>query len=650
MLRTTGIQEKAFSLIYLGLIFLLSSFSALESFENKMRLPFLFGIRDYLGLGPEIHPKLKIISFDDSTMDRLQRSELTIDDWADLLSGLDAVGPAAIYIDKSFSVIFDPKDSKEQNIARISQVRTPIHAGAFAVKQQRKSRDLVNEDFQDYQKIVKVFSPERVRDFRSWFMYGPKAELRKEFAASGHIMSGEFGVVDPLVRVDDDVYVPHLGLIQNSDMVLDDGKLFIGKRSIQLNQRNELVVNFISPSKFYKTHLALGKILSDIREKNPIQKIEAGDTVLILPEMSTGSTDFKASPVGQIPGGFIVASILNSQLSGEWLGFVNQSTLIVCLLWLLGFLVGQKIRGNFFWISVPLICVCFLIASAVLFIRFGAVAPILMPTVAFISSAILFFSFKTKRREKIARKNLDELNDAAAIARAFKPDDHPRWSDLKVATFHKQLSFASGDWFAFRESKDQRLKHFILCDITGHGVQAAIIVSTCKTVLETLIAGQKDLLESREFILRFAEELNRILFRIGGGQHIVTCLGITFEISEKKIHHFSAGHPGPLLLDQKTKNVRKLISKQSALIGWRENISVSLTTSDFKSDEHLIAFSDGLPFWSNLRRLRLQLGDLDRVTKITLEQLYEIIAQFEASQKHPREKDDVSIISFKQAS
>ncbi|NRA45437.1 MAG: hypothetical protein HRU09_10835 [Oligoflexales bacterium] len=51
--------------------------------------------------------------------------------------------------------------------------------------------------------------------------------------------------------------------------------------------------------------------------------VEPDDIVLILPNMYTGSTDFHSSPLGYVPGGFFIASIINSTLNGKWL---DQST------------------------------------------------------------------------------------------------------------------------------------------------------------------------------------------------------------------------------------------------------------------------------------------------------------------------------------
>src|SRR5204862_7643318 len=98
-------------------------------------------------------------------------------------------------------------------------------------------------------------------------------------------------------------------------------------------------------------------------------------------------------------------------------------------------------------------------------------------------AALLGFAHQTREREKEPARVRDELNDAAEIAKAFRPDDAPNWGDIGITAFHRSFTEASGDWYAFRESPSKRFKHFVLCDITGHGVQAALVVSICKTML-----------------------------------------------------------------------------------------------------------------------------------------------------------------------
>ena len=106
------------------------------------------------------------------------------------------------------------------------------------------------------------------------------------------------------------------------------------------------------------------------------------------------------------------------------------------------------------------------------------------------------------------------------MAVAYKPDPLPEWDGLYIGGYHKCLHLASGDWFGFQSSKSGHLKHIIMCDITGHGVQAALVVSACKVLLGNLRAMNPEIFETTNFntefmkILRFHSILQITLVQV----------------------------------------------------------------------------------------------------------------------------------------
>ena len=61
----------------------------------------------------------------------------------------------------------------------------------------------------------------------------------------------------------------------------------------------------------------------------PGARVEAGDTVVILPSYYVGSIDFAETPVGRIPVSFVHVSLINSALTGEWLGRLPAGTALI---------------------------------------------------------------------------------------------------------------------------------------------------------------------------------------------------------------------------------------------------------------------------------------------------------------------------------
>lgn len=249
------------------------------------------------------------------------------------------------------------------------------------------------------------------------------------------------------------------------------------------------------------------------------------------------------------------------------------------------------------------------------------------------------------------RRMEQELLEAAMIAKAFLPSGTPDWSFGTVSVFHKPISESSGDWYAFEKSPSGRFFHCVLCDITGHGVQAALIVSTCKTVLSGLVHDRPEMLEGTNFLPHYCRALNHTLFEQGGGFHVTTFLGLTFEPEQHKIHYGLGGHPQPLLVKRRkgqTTQVVPLLSRQSVL-GIHEKFELVMKSAEFEPGDELVAHTDGVPLGSHGKTIREILGDMTGTHERVPLALYEAIWAAETKKTQRIPDDDVSIVWFKAA-
>jgi len=242
-----------------------------------------------------------------------------------------------------------------------------------------------------------------------------------------------------------------------------------------------------------------------------------------------------------------------------------------------------------------------------------------------------------------------ELQEAAEIAKAFLPRTAPAWAPFGIHTYHKPLTENSGDWYAFEASPSGKFYHFVMCDITGHGAQAAIVVSTCKSILSSMVHSNPEVLDDRNFVLGFIKSLNATLFSNGSGYHVSTLLGLTFEPDAGELHFISAGHPAPLLVAGAGRGETKpkaLISRYNVL-GIRPEFDGQMKTEPFQTGDQLIAYTDGLPLSSNVKALRTFLaaraGATDDQAPLDL---YRKIWDAETTRTTLTPNDDVSIVWF----
>jgi serine phosphatase RsbU (regulator of sigma subunit) len=240
-----------------------------------------------------------------------------------------------------------------------------------------------------------------------------------------------------------------------------------------------------------------------------------------------------------------------------------------------------------------------------------------------------------------------ELQEAALISRALLPSEVPHWAFCDIAVFHRSITESSGDWFAFERSPDGKLFHCILCDITGHGVQAAIIVSTCKAVLSGLALDAQEAMNRPDFLLRYAERLSQMLFHHGAGLHTATFLGVSFEPEERKLHYVIGGHPLPYKVE---KGQVRALANRGNVIGVKEKPELLLKTEVFQSGDEFITFTDGVPLSSNIRVLRKFIQERGAaMSKAAPQELYDAIWREHSLKTAKKPDDDISIIWFKVA-
>jgi len=615
--------------------------------------PLLFQARQLLHRDPVLDPHLKIFSYDDTSVDRLQRTDLTIDDWATVLTALAARAPREIVVDKVFSIIFDPLGQKSEALARLRAIKVPVVVGAFAVENAKQTRHPLNLDAADYQLQNMLRSPNdrapNLPDYLGWHVYGPAPELQGIFRSAGSLLYNDTGTVSAILQPTQTTVVPHIGIILE-DRRFENGELYVNGTHVPLDAHGQLLVDFSQPDTYYERHTRLGTALASARVNEPIEEVDPGDTVLVLPEMYTGSTDMKSTPVGQMPGGFIPAAVLNSVMTKHWLTWAPQVELQGFLLCLLGGFWGYYRRSRGFWLGQLAMIGIILVLDIYLFAFASVATPVAWHLSAFGVSAVIIFAGRGTGREDEARRIADELNDAAEMAKAFRPDQAPNWDFCQIATLHRPLTKSSGDWYAFQADPVGRFSHFILCDVTGHGVQGALIVSICKTVLQIRMRDHPETVGTREFLVGYAEALSGMLYYHGKGHHLLTMLGISMEPDAGVAHFLSAGHPSPLIVSRDSRNqplIRQL-SLRTTLLGLLPDYRASLRTVSLAPGDEIIAHTDGLPVNRHLRLVR-QFYESEMSPHLTSspQLLLDQVWAAESAKTGRKLADDVSIVWFK---
>ncbi|MEY4064580.1 MAG: sigma factor regulator protein, partial [Pseudomonadota bacterium] len=554
------------------------------------------------------------------------------------------------------------------------KVRSPVSVGTFTTSVQIPGRDLVDgkdrkfsakpfltrSEAESTQRDIAnalKFSP--LKDRSSAFIYGPIPQMRP-FFRMGHIDYPKENQVYPMYKLGKNQVLPTLSLSGNLDLKINGKSLISGGESIPLLPDGAALINWIPPAKIYEQGSPMASAFAAMASGKRWEQIPQNAHIIIMPLAFTGNSDLQSSPYGVLPGGMIHVSMLNSALTSNWLSQLKGAQYYLMLAVLLTAFL-QMIRGVKAWIALFVFVVGIALSSLFAFVNFSVDVPWVTSSLVVGFSGVLNLAVRSLwelrrdallndlevkyERLEIEEKRLSkEMADAGRIALALRPEEAPHWPDYWISAFHKGLDAASGDWYFFERSPSGRYGHFVLCDITGHGVQAALVVSCCKTILSGMRLESREVFESDLFVEMYAKQLNQILYSHGKGTHSTTLLGITIDFQTHTILALDCGHPFPLWHSLSGSRFHPMFAKANDPLGFAPDIELRSERKEMKVGDSLIVHSDGVPLTKSRRILRRYFEELDSGILISAKKLYDAIMRALLKENNQTQFDDVSLV------
>ena len=402
-LKDIGLKISCLALGILMLGVGVSKSTQIQRFEAATWVRVQFEVRNFLGLGPSLDSRIKVIWFGDHFIKMFgSYNRFTAEYWNALFEKVAERKPQAIVVDALLSAPETQKGwewanlpfSKAQSLSNNVKVFTGI---AFKGEGDR-TKD--SSDFSDALSIPSAISNAKGTSSKSYKFENFEERTAAIFSSpywddvvipKGHIQySNDTSRVFPTVRVQDLGIVPHLGIgsVSGWKMGPDGGQ--IDNTPIPTSNLG-MLVNYIHPKKYFQSQKSGLTIFADIFDKKPVDWINEGDYVFIAPMMWTGHTDKIWTPFGVEDGSLAVVSVLNSGLQKKFISEPLGQTTPVLLLSLSVVLLilyapitvsGYLVFGFIvFWIVI----------STSLFCYFGIFIPTAFPSVVgSLSAAILF--------------------------------------------------------------------------------------------------------------------------------------------------------------------------------------------------------------------------------------------------------------------
>lgn len=566
--------------------------------ESGRFLQAKFEVREKLSRTPKISPKIKVLAIDDGMVAKIRRPALNDREWLQVFDSVAKRKPAVILVDKVFFGL-KPEGLKEE-IKALQSNEVPIVVGGF----------FANEEIRFRSVAPRIFSLQRKGDFEDlrekWkFFYGPSPEALefRIFSSLGHVNGLQAGTVDVIRGDMGGRVVPHLSIAGLSAAIgaADFGVVEKIKQFETSNFRK--IPNFSSLKELRERTRSLLGIYARAVRGIPISSVQQGDIVLILPEMYTGNTDFSNTPIGRIPGGYVITSVLNDFITERHIKEVSSAW--EYLLLLVFALLVHRMRFPSHAILLGLsVGAIFIFASFVGFTYFDMQVP-LVGSLGFVFINILTGATGSRvlydrlvrvlqvvRKEKqIAERHLKEASDMAFNLKQASVD---QYGDYRVSHFHKLFEHASGDWFAVESSPSGRYVQIILVDVTGHGLQAAMVVSSCRTVLSLMLdqPGTHST-ESNRFPVEYATKLNIVLFKNASGKHTTALTALCLDTQSGRVDYCLAANPPMLQIPAMPSDSPKLFRQPNTPLGFASDTAYKSLSFQLDPGACLILNSDG---------------------------------------------------------
>ncbi len=209
---------------------------------------------------------------------------------------------------------------------------------------------------------------------------------------------------------------------------------------------------------------------------------------------------------------------------------------------------------------------------------------------------------------------LDDLDTAQTIQNYILPSWVTRKSSLMISANYLPTEKIGGDLF---DCIELTKNHYVvyMADISGHGVQAALIMTAVKSVIQMVVSGERQDLQPGRVLTKLNSLLSADLFH----ENYMTLCFCYIDLETMTLKALNAGHPPMVLLNSAKQTVKVLEGRGDIPLGWLPDYTYQdkgVETVSLEPDDVICLLTDGVFDSSN-----------DEGTMLGVEQFYQSTVQ-----------------------
>jgi PAS domain S-box-containing protein len=213
-----------------------------------------------------------------------------------------------------------------------------------------------------------------------------------------------------------------------------------------------------------------------------------------------------------------------------------------------------------------------------------------------IVSEIIVNALQRKKTEETLNQLYLSLKNELDIASNVQRYLLPEW-----LIYEKNIMFSStytpsrkigGDLFDIIPLSEKRYIVYI-GDISGHGVQAALMMTAVKSIINMIIENEKENLQPYSILNRLNSILCRELF-LESYMTILLCL---IDLEQNSLRYYNAGHPSLIQYDTVSKKAFIREEKGSIPVGWSNLVNYTKAEENeifFDENTIYVLYTDGI--------------------------------------------------------